>query len=52
MISVKRWKKQTLTDDFKQECIMILQGRCKDEQDEYVRETISSKLPLKSDGLT
>jgi hypothetical protein len=24
MISVKRWQKQTLTDDFKQECILIL----------------------------
>jgi synaptojanin len=26
MISVKRWRKQTLTDDFKQQCILLLQG--------------------------
>lgn len=26
MISVKRFQKQAMTDDFKQECILILQG--------------------------
>ena len=26
LLSLKRWRKQTLTDDFKQECILILQG--------------------------
>jgi hypothetical protein len=37
MISVKRWKKQNFSDDFKQECILIMQGLCKDVSDDYVR---------------
>jgi hypothetical protein len=36
MISVKRWKKQTFTDDFKEKCILIMQGIHKDESDKYV----------------
>ena len=48
MISVKRWKKQKFTDDFKQECIDIMQGLCKDRSDEYVRETIFKKDVLKA----
>jgi len=48
MISVKRWKKQKFTDDFKQECIEIMQGLCKDNCDEFVRETINKKDVLKA----
>jgi len=47
MISVKRWKKQKFTDDFKQECIDIMQGLCKDNSDEFVRETIFKKAVIK-----
>jgi hypothetical protein len=48
MISVKRWKKQKFTDDFKQECIDIMQGLCKDSSDEFVREIIYKKEVLKA----
>lgn len=43
MIGYKRWKKQTFTDDFKEECILILQGVHKDESDDFVRQAIQQK---------
>lgn len=40
LLSVKRWQKQTLTDDFKQECIMILQGFDPNSQSESVKRAV------------
>eukprot|EP00353_Schmidingerella_taraikaensis_P010885 CAMPEP_0185575764 /NCGR_PEP_ID=MMETSP0434-20130131/6861_1 /TAXON_ID=626734 ORGANISM="Favella taraikaensis, Strain Fe Narragansett Bay" /NCGR_SAMPLE_ID=MMETSP0434 /ASSEMBLY_ACC=CAM_ASM_000379 /LENGTH=196 /DNA_ID=CAMNT_0028192727 /DNA_START=121 /DNA_END=711 /DNA_ORIENTATION=+ len=44
MISLKRWTKQTLTDDFKQECIMILQGLDPSSQHTVVERFVNSRL--------
>lgn len=32
MISVKRYQKQAMTDDFKQECILLIQGLSADSK--------------------
>jgi inorganic triphosphatase YgiF len=48
MISVKRWKKQTFTDDFKEECILILQGVHKDESDSFVKDTLYTKALIRN----
>ena len=44
MISVKRWTKQTLTDDFKQECILVLQGLDPSSQHTVVERFVSQQV--------
>lgn len=44
MISLKRWTKQTLTDDFKQECILILQGLDPQSQHTVIEKYITSRV--------
>ena len=48
-ISGKRFFKQSLTDDFKQQCILILQGLNPESQDQEIDEyMMKNKIPLSS----
>jgi len=44
MISLKRWTKQALTDDFKQECILILQGLDPSSQHSVVEKFVNNQI--------
>jgi len=44
MISLKRWTKQALTDDFKQECILILQGLDPSSQHSVVEKYVNNQI--------
>lgn len=44
LVSLKRWTKQTLTDDFKQECILILQGLDPSSQHNVVQRFIDQQV--------
>ena len=50
MLSLKRWYIQTLTDEFKQQCIHVLQGldplSQNDQVEEFIKETRFARQSL------